>query len=185
MPGIACPANPNTSGAAETSWTPRPGHDSGLRGTWADQLATWEVPGRAKSVGIARAFLRLALGPDDPQAETAQWLLSELFTNSVIHSRSGSHVQGMVGVAVWRCQNGSLLVEVVDDGGGTGPHADCGDLLAESGRGWQLVQTVASSCGSATSGVSARTTWFTLAGIGQSDRSNDNSACPVCPVPAA
>lgn len=97
MPGIACPANPTMGDATKTSWAPRPDH-SGLRGAWADQLATWELPGRAKSVGVARAFLRLVLGPDDPQAETAQWLLSELFTNSVIHSRSGSHVHGMVGV---------------------------------------------------------------------------------------
>jgi hypothetical protein len=87
----------------------------------------------------------------------------------------------MVGVAVWRCQNGCLLVEVADDGGGTGPHADCGDLLAESGRGWQLVQTVARSCGSNMSGMGARTTWFTLAEVGRSDRSSSSSACPICP----
>jgi anti-sigma regulatory factor (Ser/Thr protein kinase) len=187
MPGIASTANPATGSptktatdspinpaarsvtetaarsVTETDWLPRPASDDGnLWDASVAELASWELPGRAKSVGIARAFLRLLLGPDDPQLETAQWLISELFTNSVIHSRSGSHPDGKVGVAVWRRPNGCLLVEVSDDGGETVPQDASGDLMAESGRGWQLVQAVARSCGSTTSGMGRRTTWFTL-----------------------
>jgi anti-sigma regulatory factor (Ser/Thr protein kinase) len=158
------PINPATRSVTETGWLPRPARDDGdLWDASVAALASWELPGRAKSVGIARAFLRLLLGPDDPQLETAQWLISELFTNSVIHSRSGSHTHGKVGVAVWRRPNGCLLVEVSDDGGETVPQDASGDLMAESGRGWQLVQAVARSCGSTTSGMGKRTTWFTLA----------------------
>jgi anti-sigma regulatory factor (Ser/Thr protein kinase) len=158
------PINPATRSVTGTDWLPRPASDdSDLWDASVAELARWELPGRAKSVGIARAFLRLLLGPDDPQLETAQWLISELFTNSVIHSRSGSHPHGKVGVAVWRRPNGYLLVEVSDDGGETVPQDASGDLMAESGRGWQLVQAVARSCGSTTSGMGKRTTWFTLA----------------------
>jgi anti-sigma regulatory factor (Ser/Thr protein kinase) len=57
------------------------------------------VAGRAERARVARAFVGGVLGPGHPCGDDAALLVSELFGNSVRHSRSGVE-GGMVTVAV-------------------------------------------------------------------------------------
>jgi anti-sigma regulatory factor (Ser/Thr protein kinase) len=135
-------------------------------------LASWELPGRPEFVAVARAFLRVLLA-EHPQFDIAEWLLSEVFSNSVQHSASGTHETGtvFVGLAVSPSDRpsdhssghpgGRIRLEVTDEGGLTAPQDRSGDLEAESGRGWHLVRTLAEDCGSEP-GTHGRITWFTV-----------------------
>jgi anti-sigma regulatory factor (Ser/Thr protein kinase) len=141
-------------------------------------LASWELPGRPEFVAVARAFLR-ALLAEHPQLDTAEWLLSEVFSNSVQHSASGTHESGTVCVGLDYGPDGPIRVEVADEGGPTAPQDRAGDLEAESGRGWHLVKTLADDCGSEAGGW-GRITWFTVGAelLESSDplASNDDAA---------
>ena len=48
------------------------------------------LPGTAESPGAARRLARQLLGDADPSAETVMLLVSELVTNAIVHSQSGS-----------------------------------------------------------------------------------------------
>jgi hypothetical protein len=65
------------------------------------------VAGRAELVRVARAFAVGVLGPGHPCGDDAALLVSELFGNSVRHSRSGP-AGGTVTVAV-RVGDGTVL----------------------------------------------------------------------------
>lgn len=123
-------------------------------------LASWELPGRPEFVSVARAFLRVLLA-EHPQVDTVEWLLSEVFSNSVQHSTSGTHDRGTVCVGLSSRADGWIRLEVADEGGLTAPEDRAGDLNAESGRGWHLVKTLAEECGSEAGGW-GRITWFTM-----------------------
>ncbi len=73
------------------------------------------VAGRAERARVARAFVGGVLGPGHPCGADAALLVSELFGNSVRHSRSGA-VGGTVTVAV-SAGDGLVRVEVTDRGG--------------------------------------------------------------------
>ena len=60
---------------------------------------TVTVAGRAERARVARAFVGGVLGPGHPCGDDAALLVSELFENSVRHSRSGA-AGGTVTVAV-------------------------------------------------------------------------------------
>jgi serine/threonine-protein kinase RsbW len=126
------------------------------------ELEVWEsvtLAGRPERARVARAFAVGVLGAGHPRGDDAALLVSELFGNSVRHSRSGA-AGGTVTVAV-RTGDGVVRVEVTDRGGPKvpGPCSAGGD--AEGGRGLQLVAGLAARWGWRQAG--GRTvTWFEL-----------------------
>jgi serine/threonine-protein kinase RsbW len=81
--------------------------------------------GRAERARVARAFAVGVLGPGHPCGDDAALLASELFGNSVRHSRSGA-AGGTVTVAV-SAGDGLVRVEVTDR---SGPRVPSCPLLA-------------------------------------------------------
>ena len=73
------------------------------------------MAGRAERARVARAFAVGVLGPGHPCGDDAALLVSELFGNSVRHSRSGA-AGGTVTVAV-SAGDGLVRVEVTDRSG--------------------------------------------------------------------
>jgi serine/threonine-protein kinase RsbW len=117
------------------------------------------VAGRAERARVARAFAVGVLGPGHPGADDAALLVSELFGNSVRHSRSGA-AGGTVTVAV-SAGDGLVRVEVADRSGPGVPELDSAGRDAEGGRGLQLVAGLAAGWGWRRRG--GRTvTWFEL-----------------------
>ncbi|HEX2743274.1 MAG TPA: ATP-binding protein [Streptosporangiaceae bacterium] len=85
------------------------------------------------------------LGPGHPCGDDAALLVSELFGNSVRHSRSGA-AGGTVTVAV-SAGDGLVRVEVTDRGGPEVPELRPVGRDAEGGRGLQLVAGLAARWG--------------------------------------
>jgi anti-sigma regulatory factor (Ser/Thr protein kinase) len=77
------------------------------------------MPERAR---LARSFVGGVLGPGHPCADDAQLLVSELFGNSVRHSRSGDPGE-TVTVAV-KMVDGVVRIEVPDRSGSEKPELD-------------------------------------------------------------
>lgn len=100
-------------------------------------------PATEASVAKARRWLRTFLD-GHRRCDDAVWLLSEVLTNCVLHTRSVA-----VGVVLLVEHNDCVQVEVVDGGSGTLPHA-CAHSSAEmaaSGRGIHLLRALASRWG--------------------------------------
>jgi anti-sigma regulatory factor (Ser/Thr protein kinase) len=117
------------------------------------------VAGRAERARVARAFVGGVLGPGHPRGDDAALLVSELFGNSVLHSRSGA-AGGTVTVAV-SAGDGLVRVEVTDRSGPEVPELYPAGRDAEGGRGLQLVAGLAARWGWRQHG--GRTvTWFEL-----------------------
>ena len=117
------------------------------------------VAGQAERARVARAFVGGVLGPGHPCGADAALLVSELFGNSVRHSRSGAAGE-TVTVAV-RAGDGIVRVEVADRGGPGVPQLRPADCDAEGGRGLRLVAGMAARWGWRRRG--GRTvTWFEL-----------------------
>jgi serine/threonine-protein kinase RsbW len=125
-------------------------------------LEVWEsvtLAGRRERARVARAFAVGVLGAGHPCGDDAALMVSELFGNSVRHSRSGA-AGGTVTVAV-RTGDGVVRVEVTDRGGPVVPGLYSAGGDAEGGRGLQLVAGLAARWGWRQGG--ARTvTWFEL-----------------------
>lgn len=141
---------------------------SGARGTGHDQIAAADsgrrsltVPGLPSQAAAARQFVAGALGAGSPHAETAVLLVSELVTNSMVHSASGAS-GGMITITVASGAGESVRVEVADDGAGTVPVVTPVRDEDEHGRGMHLVSALAASWGSHRRGNSL-VTWFELA----------------------
>jgi anti-sigma regulatory factor (Ser/Thr protein kinase) len=117
------------------------------------------VAGRAERARVARAFVGGVLGPGHPCGDDAALLVSELFGNSVRHSRSGA-AGGTVTVTVAvRIGDGLVRVEVTDRSGPEVPELHDAGRDAEGGRGLQLVAGLAARWGWRRRG--GRTvTWF-------------------------
>lgn len=104
--------------------------------------ASLTVPGLPDQVHAARMFVDKTLGGSHPCAPIAVLLVSELVTNSVLHSESG-HPGGTVTITVTAVAE-AARVEVRDAGGATVPlPADADSELAEHGRGLRLVSDLA------------------------------------------
>ena len=117
------------------------------------------VAGRAERARVARAFVGGVLGPGHPCRDDAALLVSELFGNSVRHSRSGA-AGGTVTVAV-SAGDGLVRVEVTDRSGPEVPELCPIGRDTEGGRGLQLVAGLAARWGWRQRG--GRTvTWFEL-----------------------
>ncbi|MEU8270275.1 ATP-binding protein [Sphaerisporangium sp. NPDC049002] len=101
-------------------------------------LGVTDLLGFPESVSRAREYVRHKLGEGHPALDDVTLLVSEVVTNSVVHSNSRNG--GRVTLAIADCHD-LIHVDVVDAGGDTAPHVG-GDLLAEGGRGLILVETL-------------------------------------------
>ena len=115
------------------------------------------LAGRAENIGRAREFVTASLGAGDPCGGVLELIVSELVTNSIVHSRSG-YDGGMVTVAIagggrW------ARVAVTDDGSLELPRLRSMDFSAESGRGLHLVDALAATWGWHRSPAGGTTTW--------------------------
>jgi anti-sigma regulatory factor (Ser/Thr protein kinase) len=122
------------------------------------------LPGAPESAAAARQLTRQLLGDDHPAADTAMLLMSELVTNSVMHSRS-RRPGGTVTIAV--CAGpASVLIQVRDDGGPFEPQLPraSGEAApgAEHGYGLLLVDALAETWGTSAT-TDGRVTWCRLA----------------------
>jgi anti-sigma regulatory factor (Ser/Thr protein kinase) len=124
-------------------------------------LGRMTVPGRADQVQEARGFTRRMIGERHPNADVAALLISEVVTNSVIHSDSGL-AGGTVTITVIAVACG-IRVEVIDDGGQSVPTLrHPADGMAEGGRGLQLLDGLSAEWGYF-QGEFGTVTWFELA----------------------
>jgi anti-sigma regulatory factor (Ser/Thr protein kinase) len=117
------------------------------------------LAGRAERAWLARRFVGEVLGSGHPCGDVAVLLVSELFTNSVRHSRSGApQATATVTVTVG---GGVVRVEVADRSGPGAPRLRLADGDAEGGRGLRLVAALATRWGWWRCGVRT-VTWFEL-----------------------
>jgi len=117
------------------------------------------VAGRAERARVARTFVGAVLGPGHPCEDVAALLASELFSNSVRHSRSG--VPGETVTVTIAAGDGVIRVEVADRSGPGVPTLSSVDRDAEGGRGLRLVADLAARWGWQRQG--GRTvTWFEM-----------------------
>jgi len=125
-------------------------------------LGSLTVPGRPEQVGRARSFVgglaeQSACGSGT--ADTAALLTSELVTNAMLHTNSGT-AGGTVTIVVFDGSDG-LMVEVIDDGAPDhGPEVQ-GDRYASHGHGLFLVEQLAARWGYLRD-VAGTTVWFQL-----------------------
>lgn len=98
-------------------------------------------PGFPEEVSRARRWTRDILR-DSPLAEDAELIVSELSTNAILHTASGSeHGTFHLAVAV---SAQVVALSVTDDGGtGTSPKVEHRDQDAEHGRGLSMVSFLA------------------------------------------
>jgi anti-sigma regulatory factor (Ser/Thr protein kinase) len=125
-------------------------------------LGSLTVPGRPEQVGRAREFVAGLAGPSGcggGAADTAALLTSELVTNAMLHTNSGT-AGGTVTVVVVDVPDG-LMVEVIDDGSpDRGPEVQ-GDRYASHGHGLFLVEQLAARWGYLRD-AAGTTVWFQL-----------------------
>jgi len=128
------------------------------RAVAATSLRTWSRSFRATAdqVREARHFLAGILG-DSPLTADALACLSELATNSVLHSNSrrpGGHF------TVHACLYPQVLrVEVQDEGGPWEPQPDRDD---RNGRGLVIVDALSRDWSVSSDGTGARIVWFEI-----------------------
>jgi anti-sigma regulatory factor (Ser/Thr protein kinase) len=126
-------------------------------------LGSLTIEGRAGEVSGARAFVTRTLAATGKgqrvDSDAATLLTSELVTNAVMHTASGSP-DGSVTIVVVDVPDG-VLIEVIDDGSGGTPVVK-GDLFAASGHGLYLVQQLAAQWGYLRD-PAGTTVWFHLA----------------------
>jgi len=126
-------------------------------------LGSVTIHGRAEEVSGARAFITRTLAATGKgqrvDSDAATLLTSELVTNAIVHTASGSP-DGSVTVVVVDVTDG-VLIEVIDDGSGGTPVVK-GDLLAADGHGLYLVQQMAAQWGYLRA-PAGTTVWFHLA----------------------
>jgi anti-sigma regulatory factor (Ser/Thr protein kinase) len=130
--------------------------------TGTSVLGTVTIPGRERDVCRARSFVDSVLGLDHPCTDITRLLVSELVTNAVQHSDS-RHPGGIVRVAIIDMPGG-LRVEVADGGSAGSMPVVKEDMLAASGRGLYLVQTLADEWGYQRDAMGT-TVWFQLTSV--------------------
>jgi serine/threonine-protein kinase RsbW len=123
-------------------------------------LGSLTIPGQPEHVAVARRFVRRTLEVvRNVDSDAATLLASELVTNAILHTDSGSP-GGTVTVVIVKVPDG-VLVEVIDEGSAGMPVVK-GDLYAAEGHGLFLVQQMAAQWGYLR-GPSGTTVWFHLA----------------------
>jgi anti-sigma regulatory factor (Ser/Thr protein kinase) len=130
-------------------------------------LGSLTVDGRPDEVSGARAFITRTLAATGKgrriDSDAATLLTSELVTNAIVHTASGSP-DGSVTVVVVDVPDG-VLIEVIDDGSRGTPVVK-GDLFAADGHGLYLVQQLAAQWGYLRD-PAGTTVWFHLAAEGR------------------
>ncbi|GAA2881979.1 hypothetical protein GCM10010517_45080 [Streptosporangium fragile] len=123
--------------------------------------STVTLKGVPESVSVARRRVRELLGEGHPASDDVILLVSEVVTNSVVHSGSGGGGRVAMTVAV---EPDVVFVEVCDAGSGASrPHVRV-DPEAESGRGMFLVDLLARRWGVLDDDSrGSRTLWFEVA----------------------
>jgi anti-sigma regulatory factor (Ser/Thr protein kinase) len=101
--------------------------------------------GHPDQVLLARQFVVSALAEDSPIREMARLLVSEVATNAVRHTASGT-AEGGFRVS-YELRDDRLRVEVYDAGSLTTPQRRAHDLEAPGGRGLELLDALASRWG--------------------------------------
>ena len=125
----------------------------------ASVLASLTIPGRAEHVSEARSFVRKVIGPENPAADVAVLLTSEIVTNAVVHSNS--HCAGGTVTVLVTEIGGGLSIEVADNGSARSMPVVKGDIYASDGHGLYLVQTLADQWGYVRD-EAGTTVWFWL-----------------------
>ena len=124
--------------------------------------ASIRLAGRVENICQAREFVTASLGVGHPCAGTLELIVSEMVTNSIVHSRSGrpggTVIVGLSG------DGRQVRVEVTDDGGPGLPRLRPVDAGAESGRGLHLVDALAAAWGWDRDPGGTTTTWAEVAG---------------------
>lgn len=132
-------------------------------------LGSLTVPGQPEQVSQARSFVAGLAGQSAcgaGAADTAALLTSELVTNAMLHTNSGT-ADGTVTIVVVDVADG-LMVEVIDDGAPDhGPEVQ-GDRYAAHGHGLFLVEQLAARWGYLRD-VAGTTVWFQLDHDGAGD----------------
>jgi serine/threonine-protein kinase RsbW len=117
-------------------------------------------PATASQVTRARGFLASFLA-DSPVADDAVLCLSEVATNSVLHSNS--HFEGgRFTVSVERYDDGHVRVEVQDQGG---PWIERTKPEGQLSLGLRIVGQLTSEWGIKDASDSARTVWFEVGSV--------------------
>ncbi len=138
-----------------------PGPPGAVAGSRATVLGSLTIPGRPEQVSAARAFVGRTLSTHGvgTDHDTATLLTSEIVTNAIAHTKSGSE-GGNVTIVVIGVPHG-VLVEIIDDGSAGTPIVK-GDLYAAEGHGLFLVQNLAGQWGYLRD-PAGTTVWFHLA----------------------
>jgi serine/threonine-protein kinase RsbW len=128
-------------------------------------LGSLTIPGRPEQVGLARAFVAQTFTSKQIEADSdaATLLTSEIVTNAIQHTRSGSD-GGTVTIVVIGVARG-VLIEIIDDGAVGAPIVK-GDLYAAEGHGLFLVQHLATEWGYLKD-TAGTTVWFHLPTAGE------------------
>lgn len=135
-------------------------------GRWAvlHPLGHAEFAGLACSVATVRAWARDLLNGRvaDTTLDDVVLLLSEVVTNSVVHSDSGRTTGGSVTVCLG-LGGGMIHAEVIDDGSATSlPFVRATDSDSDGGRGLLLVETMATAWGTHHDPEAGTAVWFHL-----------------------
>jgi anti-sigma regulatory factor (Ser/Thr protein kinase) len=117
-----------------------------------------KVAGLAERTRIVRSFVSEVLGPGHPCGDVAVLLVSEIFSNSIRHSRSCAPGETVAVVS----GDGIVRVEVTDRAGPGTPELRPADRDAEGGRGLQLVAGLAARWGWQRRRGGRLVTWFEL-----------------------
>ncbi|RVX40045.1 anti-sigma regulatory factor (Ser/Thr protein kinase) [Nonomuraea polychroma] len=116
------------------------------------------LPGIPSQVSRARGIVTAALGRDHPLYDDVVLLTSELATNAILHTRSGSG--GWFTVAVTHSE--SAVRVCVSDAGSDGPPCVCRtSTQSTSGRGLPLIEAISHRWGF-TRESGSTTVWFEL-----------------------
>ncbi|GII80789.1 ATP-binding protein [Sphaerisporangium rufum] len=123
-------------------------------------LGAIELKGDPESAKAARIFVAEKLGPAHPALDDVALLVSEVVTNSVVHSDSQNG--GKITLALAVCP-GLIHVDVVDAGGAEAPQIRDDDF-GEGGRGLRIVRTLAHRWG-VHQDDTYRTVWFQVRAV--------------------
>ncbi|GAA1514778.1 hypothetical protein GCM10009677_54990 [Sphaerisporangium rubeum] len=118
-------------------------------------LGVTDLAGTPESASTARDFVRLKLGENHPALDDVTLLVSELVTNSVLHSNSKNG--GKITLAIADCHD-LIHVDVTDAGGPATPEVHQDDL-SEGGRGLLLVKALSHKW-AVHDDPAGRTVWF-------------------------
>jgi anti-sigma regulatory factor (Ser/Thr protein kinase) len=149
----------------DTPLRSRPVHES-TPGLGARQmtaiLGSLTIPGRPDMVSGVRAFITQTVaasgGERRVDCDAATLLTSELVTNAIVHTMSGTG-DGTVTIVIVDVPDG-VVIEVIDDGSASTPVVK-GDLFAANGHGLYLVQQMAAQWGYLRD-QAGTTVWFHL-----------------------